>query len=64
MRKKKKEAFPDVEFTTELTVRPAAHEIFLSFTNDDDAVAFHAWWNVVGSAQFKKWFDSNKDYVF
>ena len=39
----------------EMTVRAADHEMFLSFTNDEDAVLFHAWWHIAGLKAFLKW---------
>jgi len=30
----------------------ADHEVFLSFINDDDAVAFHEWWAEKGYQSF------------
>lgn len=40
---------------TETTVRFAEHELFLSFTNDDDAVLFYEWLNSKGTEAFLKW---------
>lgn len=40
---------------TETTVRFAEHEIFLSFTNDDDAILFYEWLNSKGKKAFVKW---------
>ena len=31
------------------------HEVFFSFTNDDDAILFHRWWETYGEKAFKLW---------
>ena len=39
----------------EIVTRPAEHEIFLSFNDDEDAVRFAEWWESVGFKLFEKW---------
>lgn len=48
--------FTDVDFCREYPRgRVAEHEVFMSFNNDDDAIAFQDWWNAEGAAAFGKW---------
>lgn len=49
------EELTDCQIKTNKTVHFAEHEIFLSFTNDDGAVAFETWWNSLGKKQFLDW---------
>jgi len=32
------------------------HEVLISFNNDDDAYAFHEWWQKRGKEDFEKFF--------
>lgn len=47
--------FTDVEFEAEVSKRMAEHEVFMSFTNDDDANYFREWWDEKGNEQFESW---------
>jgi len=47
----------------EIVTRPAEHEIFLSFNDDQDAERFVEWWESVGFKAFEKWerkYDGNQ----
>jgi len=39
----------------DIVTRPAEHEIFLSFNDDQDAERFVEWWESVGFKAFEKW---------
>ena len=39
----------------EFTIRPAEHEIFLSFNDDIDAEIFYNWWHKTGLDQYKQY---------
>lgn len=40
----------------EHTIHFADHEVFLSFTYDEDGIAFHEWWDSGdGEAAFTAW---------
>jgi hypothetical protein len=39
----------------EIVTRPAEHEVFLSFVNDEDAVMFCEWLEECGFSEFEKW---------
>lgn len=38
----------------------AAHELFMSFTNDQDAEDFTYWWNDEGAVMFQAWLDEQR----
>lgn len=47
----------------EIVTRPAEHEIFLSFNDDQDAERFVEWWESVGFKAFAEWerkYDGNE----
>lgn len=47
----------------EIVTRPAEHEIFLSFNDDQDAERFAEWWESVGFEAFQAWertYDGNE----
>jgi hypothetical protein len=31
------------------------HEVFLAFNSDDEAIAFHEWWDRLGWQAFQQW---------
>jgi hypothetical protein len=35
--------------------RLADHEVYLSFTGDEDGIAFREWWRAGGAAAFLRW---------
>lgn len=43
------------QLNTEMTVRAAEHEAFLSFVNDEDCELFNDWWNTKGGKLFQEW---------
>lgn len=47
--------FDEPTLTEEFCVRPAEHEIFLSFVNDEDAEIFSYFWSEIGLNQFKEY---------
>lgn len=50
--------FEDVEFRRDYPAPSVAdNEIFMSFSNDDDAIAFYDWWFHYGSKIFQKHLD-------
>ena len=54
-------AFTDVEFRSEHTPASVAeHEIFMSFNNDSDALAFEHWWHARGAIEFQKYLDKQE----
>lgn len=56
------ETFSDVDFPTEYPAkRVAEHEVFMSFNDDDDAVAFRDWWAEVGAEEFQDWLNKSKE---
>lgn len=44
---------PDLPRTIEREIHE--HEVFLSFTNDEDAYNFYDWWADEGEHLFNKW---------
>ena len=53
------EPFSDFEFVTEYpSSRVADHEVFMSFTNDDDAIAFREWLASVGLELFDEYLEN------
>ena len=42
----------------------AEHEVFLSFNNDEDAVAFQEWLQEEGLAKFDEWMDDRYEEGF
>jgi hypothetical protein len=54
--------FKDVEFLYEYPSNHVCeHEVFMSFTNDDDAMSFRTWWDEDGSKLFAKWLKTNAE---
>lgn len=51
---KSKKPFTDVESLRTIDRSIAEHEIFLSFTHDDDAAEFDGWWNTKGCVLFNQ----------
>lgn len=45
--------FTDVEFKEEISSHVAEHELYLRFTNDEDAFDFREWWDDEGNQQFE-----------
>lgn len=39
----------------------AEHEVLMAFNGDDDAVAFHEWWDEVGTYLFNEWMKKQKE---
>ena len=44
----------------EFTIKPAEHEIFLSFNDDIDAEIFYDWWHKTGLAQYKQYWKNQQ----
>lgn len=60
---RKSKQFIDVEFRAFFPSNEVAdNEIFLAFTNDDDALKFQIWWFEFGggSESFKDWLDDRQ----
>lgn len=52
---KKRTAFTDVTFESEYPRDSVAeHEVFMSFNNDGDALAFREWWDEKGAVLFQE----------
>jgi hypothetical protein len=54
------EKFTDYSVKDAVEVRPAEHEIFLSFNSDWQAEAFSDWLEIEGMTQFAKWLESRR----
>ena len=53
--------FNEPTISNEITMTPADHEIFLSFTEDVDAEIFHNWWLETGLKQFKQYWTNQQN---
>ena len=51
----------DVKITEELVRASKDHEIFLTFSGDDQAEAFLDWWTDHGLQAFKDWIDEHEE---
>ena len=49
------EPFVDVQLRDRIEREIAEHEVFMSFTNDDDAEQFTYWWEEEGAIHFQDW---------
>ena len=50
--------FTDVDFLRHYPGHSVAdHEVFMAFNGDDQAIAFHEWWNESGAILFQEWLD-------
>jgi hypothetical protein len=48
--------FSDVDMPRQFPAEDVAdHQVFMSFTNDSDAIAFHEWWGTDGVQAFAEW---------
>ena len=55
MGRKEPEPFVDVQLRDRIEREIAEHEVFMSFTNDDDAEQFTYWWEEEGAIHFQDW---------
>ena len=47
-----------------ITYDLADHEVYFQFNGDTEAIAFRAWWNLIGEGTFMQWLKENyEDYV-
>lgn len=53
--------FNEPNINNEITMTPAEHEIFLSFTDDMDAEIFYNWWYETGLKQFKQYWTNQQN---
>jgi len=56
---KSEERFENYTLLSETFREVFEHEVFLSFLNDNEAIAFHDWLVLEGMILFKKWLDKN-----
>ena len=54
--------FTRVEIAEEVTRHSHEHEVFLSFTDDDGAIAFEEWWNTEGPRAFNEWLAAHEQW--
>ena len=45
----------DFEIKERIEYDTSDHEVFFSFNNDEDAIAFREWFNEIGYDDFVKW---------
>lgn len=51
-----------VSMPSQITQKLAAHEVMLSFREDDDAYAFSDWWEVEGKYKFGEFLMSHNGW--
>ena len=50
--------FEAVRFLDELEAYEVAdYQVFMSFVNDEDALAFREWWEQFGAVGFQRWLE-------